>query len=101
MLVDVVVSSLLMPQVLDLLPELRVGGQHLVKVYSDLRGGLRFKTRLTPGARDKLPEGSRSVEASSPHLPPQAHRTTVGALPGLCVHHRSPSPDSTNEMYAC
>ena len=50
MLVDVVISSLLIPQVLDLLPELRIGGQHLVKVYSDLQGGLCFKTRLAPGA---------------------------------------------------
>lgn len=50
LLVDVVVSSLLEPQVLNLLPEVSVGGQHLVKVNSDLWGGLCFSTGLAPGA---------------------------------------------------
>lgn len=39
LLVDMVVGGLLKEEILYLLPELGVGGQHLVKVDSDLRGG--------------------------------------------------------------
>lgn len=39
LLVDMVVGGLLKEEILYLLPELGVGGKHLVKVDSDLRGG--------------------------------------------------------------
>lgn len=39
LLVDMVVGGLLKKEILNLLPELGVGGQHLVKVDSNLWGG--------------------------------------------------------------
>lgn len=60
---DVVISSLLVPEVLNLLPEFSIRGQQLVKLYGDLWGGLCFKTGLIPGAGDKLPEGTHPTSS--------------------------------------
>lgn len=50
LLVDVVVGGLLKEEILNVLPELGIGGQHLVKVDSDLWGGCA-SNRVLGGCR--------------------------------------------------
>lgn len=65
LLVDMVIGGLLKEEILNLLPELGVGGQYLVKVDSDLWGGCASNRVSHKYALDWVVLGGRQGPAAA------------------------------------